>query len=109
MGNHACPLCFAKVPRTLILTKSLEVDCPACRAELEVSRASQVLASFVGILAGFAAAHLGGHVNGTAQWTLPPFAAFVAFGICSALALLVISDLAVRPKLSPTVFPHIHA
>ena len=109
MGNHACPLCFAKVPRTLILTKSLEVDCPACHAELEVSRGSRVLASFVGILAGFAAVHLGGHVSETAKWTLPPVAAFVAFGICSALVLLVFSDLAVRPRLSPTVFPHIHA
>jgi hypothetical protein len=109
MGNHVCPLCFAKVPRTLILTKTLEVDCPACHAELEVSRGSRVLASFVGILAAFLAVHLDGQVSGTARWSLPIVAAIVAFGVCSALVLFMFSELAVRPKISPTVFPHTHA
>jgi len=109
MENHACPLCFAKVPRTLILTKTLEVDCPACHAELEVSRGSRVLASFLGILAAFAAAQLGGQVSGTAGWTLPIVAAIVSFGVCSALVLILFSELAVRQKISPATFPHIHA
>ncbi len=109
MENHACPLCFAKVPRTLILTKTLELDCPACHATLEVSRSSRVLASLVGILAAFVVVHLGGRVSGTAGWTLPIVAAVMAFGICAALVLFVFSELAVRPKISPTVFPHIHA
>jgi uncharacterized protein (DUF983 family) len=109
MENHACPLCFARVPRTLILTKTLEVDCPACHAELEVSRSSRVLASFVGILVAFTAVHLVGQVSGTAGWTLPVVAAVVAYGICTALVLLVFSELAVRPKVFPTAFPHIHA
>jgi hypothetical protein len=109
MENHACPLCFAKVPRTLILTKTLEVDCPACHAALEVSRGSRVLASFVGVLAAFVAVHLSGRVSGTAGWTLPIVAAVVAYGICAALVLFVFSELAVLPKISPTVFPHIHA
>jgi hypothetical protein len=109
MGNHVCPLCFAKVPRILILTKTLEVDCPACHAALEVSRGSRVLASFVGLLAGFAAVPLGGQVSGTAGWTLPIVAAIVAFGVCSALVLFVFSELAVRAKISLTTFPHIHA
>jgi len=109
MGNQACPLCFAKVPRTVILAKSLEVNCLACHAELEVSRGSRVLASFVGVLAGFAAVQLSRHASGTAQWTLPTVAAFLTFGICSAAVLLVFADLVVRPKISPTAFPHIHA
>jgi hypothetical protein len=109
MENHACPLCLAKVSRTLILTNTLEVDCPACHAELEVSRGSRVLASFVGILAAFVAVHLGGQVSGTAGWTLPIVAAIVSFGVCSALVLILFSELAVRQKISPTAFPHIHA
>jgi len=28
MGNHVCPLCFAKVPRTLILTKNAGGELP---------------------------------------------------------------------------------
>ncbi|MGA2300422.1 MAG: hypothetical protein ABSG77_06980 [Candidatus Acidiferrum sp.] len=102
-------MCFAKVPRTLILTKTLEVDCPACHAALEVSRSSRLLASFVGILAAFVAVHLGGQVSGTAGWTLPIVAAVMVYGICAALVLFVFSELAVRPKISPTAFPHIHA
>ena len=109
MENHACPLCLAKVSRTLILTKTLEVDCPACHAELEVSRGSRVLASFVGILAAYVAVHLGGQVSETAGWTLPIVAAIVSFGACSALVLFVFSELAVRPKGSPTAFPHTQA
>ncbi len=109
MGNHACPLCFAKIRRTLILTNSLGVDCPACHAELEVSRGSRVLASFAGVLAGFGAAYLSRHASETAQWTLPTIAAFLTFGICSALELLVFAELVVRPKISPTAFPHLHA
>ena len=109
MENHACPLCFARVPRTLMLTKTLEVSCPACHAELEVSRGSRVLASFVGILAAFLAARPVGHVSGTAGWTLPIVAAVTVYGICAALVLFVFSELAVRPKISPTAFPHIHA
>lgn len=109
MGNQACPMCFAKLPRTAILANSLEVNCAACHAELEVSRGSRVLASFVGVLAGYAAARLSMHASGTAQWTLPTVAAFLTFGICSAVVLLVFADLVVRPKISPTAFPHIHA
>ncbi|HXR33728.1 MAG TPA: hypothetical protein VN830_08475 [Verrucomicrobiae bacterium] len=109
MENHACPLCFAKVPRTLILTKTLEVICPACHAELEVARGSRVLASFVGILAAFVAVHVSGQVSGTAGWTLPIVAAIASFGVCSAVVLISFSELAVRAKISPTTFPHIHA
>ena|SRR5271165_2293324 len=109
MENHACPLCFAKVSRALILTKTLEVDCPACHAELEVSRGSRVLASFVGILAAFAAVRLGVQMSGTAGWTLPIVAAIASFGVCSAVVLILFSELAVRAQISPTVFPHIHA
>jgi hypothetical protein len=109
MGNHVCPVCFAKVPRTLILTKTLEVDCPACHAALEVSRGSRVLASFVGILAAFLAVRVGGQASGTAGWTLPIVAAMVCFGVCSAVVLILFSELAVRAKISPTAFPHIHA
>lgn len=93
----------------LILTKTLEVDCPACHTELEVSRGSRVLASFVGILAAFLAVHLGGQLSETAGWTLPIVAAIVSFGVCSAAVLVMFSELAVRPKISPTAFPHIHA
>jgi len=109
MENHACPLCFAKLPRTLLLAKTLELICPACHAELEVSRASRVLASFVGMLAAFAAVHWGGRMSGTAGWSLPIVAAIVVFGICSATALLMFSELTVRAPASAATFPHIHA
>jgi len=109
MENHVCPMCFAKVPRKLILTKTLEVSCPACHAELEVTRGSRVLAAFVGFLAAFVAVHLFAGATGTARWTLPIVAAVITYGMCAALVLLVFSELVVRPKGSSTAFPHKHA
>jgi len=109
MENHACPLCFAKVPRMLILTKTLEVSCPACHAELEVARGSRLLAAFVGFLAAFVAVHLFEGVGGVAGWTLPVVVAVMAYGMCAALVQLVFCELALRPKVFPTAFPHIHA
>jgi hypothetical protein len=48
MGNRACPLCFAKLPRSLVLTRSEDLACPSCHALLELSRSSRVLSAFVG-------------------------------------------------------------
>jgi len=105
MWNRACPLCFAKVSRYLVLTNSNDLACPACHASLELSRPSRLLASFVGLLAGLLAFHI--HFPHTgANWLLRLVAAFLAFGSTSALLLLFVADLVVRPHQASTSFPH---
>jgi hypothetical protein len=107
MWNRACPLCFAKVPRGLVLLRSEDLPCPSCHARLELSRPSRVLASIVGLLAGGAAVSrtIAGGIHG--GWAFGLLLAVLSFGVGSVLVLFFLADLAVRPKPAP-VFPHSH-
>jgi hypothetical protein len=63
------------------------------------------LSSSVGLLAALIAFHVQFPHTG-ANWVLRLAAAFLAFGLASALLLLVVADLVVRPQHVSTVFPH---
>ena len=106
MWNRACPMCFAKVPRTLILTRGDELTCPSCHTPLEISRASRVLSALVGLAAGFVLvqAVMGLSIEG--RWVLPIIAAVLAYGLASALVLFFASDLVVQPHPPVGHFPH---
>jgi len=112
MGNRACPLCFTRVPRSLVLSRSYEIECPACHTVLEVSRVSRILASISGLVLSFVVLEWLASVSETVLWSLQVVAAFVAFGIGAAGLLLFSADLAVRPKAGTetgATFPHAHA
>ena len=108
MRFRACPLCFTRIPRTLVLARSNDLVCPACHTQLELSRPSRVLGSFMGILAAWIVFHLAHTTNPLVNWTLPILAAILAFGFAAALALLLASDLVVRSPVGhiSTPFPH---
>lgn len=108
MWNRACPLCFAKVPRSLVLSHSEELVCPACQTHLEISRPSRVLGSAVGGLTAFAATHVARFLLVTGNWILPLASAVFGFGLGSAVVLLFVCDLIVQPKHEPASFPHSH-
>jgi uncharacterized protein YbaR (Trm112 family) len=108
MWDRACPLCFAKVPRTLVLTRADELACPSCHAPLELSRSSRVLSALAGLCAGFAAVHIVLRVSTTGRWALPMVGAVLAYAFASALVLFLFSDLVVQPKASPGHFPQSH-
>jgi len=107
MWNRACPLCFAKVPRTLVLSRSEDVACPSCRAELELSRPSRVFGSCAGVLAAFLATSWVFDRGIRGAWALGLLVAVLAFAGASAVALFFWSDLVVRPK-EPAAFSHPH-
>lgn len=104
MWNRACPLCFARVPRRLILTLGNDLVCPACHAALELSRASRVAGAFAGLFCGFLAWRAVNVLTG-GSWTLPIVGAVWAYGIASAMVLCFLSDLVVEPKLALGHFP----
>ena len=108
MWNRACPLCFAKVSRSQLLSRSNDLTCPACHSPLELSLYSRLLASFVGFLAALLVFHLPLPQTG-ANWVLRLVATFLAFGFGSALLLFFLADLAVRPSSVSTSFPHSHS
>ena len=108
MWNRACPLCFVKLSAFLVLAHSSDIVCPTCHAELELSRHSRVLASFVGILAATLVFHLPHTANPLGHWAIPMVASIFAFGLGSALLLLVRADLVLCPHHHSTTFPHAH-
>lgn len=108
MGNRACPLCFARVPRTLVLTRGEELVCPSCHAPLELSRSSRVLSSLDGLLAGFIAAQIVLGLATTGRWVLPMLAAILTYAAVAALVLFFLSDLVVLPKPPAAHFPLPH-
>ena len=109
MGNRSCALCFVKVPRALVLSRSDDLECPACHASLELSRPSRVLGAIAGFAAGLFAGRYALHVSGEASWTFPLLAAILSFGFCSAVVLFFFSDLVVPPKATAVTFPHTRA
>lgn len=108
MWNRACPICFAKIPRFLVLTRSYDITCPACRSALELSRHSRLLDSCVGFLAALMVFRLPLPPTG-ANWILRLVAVVLAFGFGSALLLFFAADLVMRPQPVSTPFPHLHS
>src|SRR5215469_9887558 len=104
MWNRACPLCFGKVPRLSVLVRTENLQCATCHASLELSRPSRVLAASVGLCIGLAAVRCLTILSVRGGWILAIVVGFVGYGIGSAAALAVISDLVVRRE-EPTGFP----
>jgi hypothetical protein len=108
MRNRACPICFARISRFLVLTHSYDITCPACRSPLELSRQSRLVDSFVGFLLALFVFHLPLPRTG-ANWILCLVATFLAFCVGSALLLFFAADIVVRPSPLSTPFPHPHS
>lgn len=106
MWNRACPLCFGKVPRTRVLTRSEDLECPTCHASLELSRPSRVLGAAVGLGTGLAAAEWTVSASVRGEWILAVVAGLLGCGIGSAVMLFFVSDLVVGPELETGKFPH---
>jgi LSD1 subclass zinc finger protein len=98
MWNRACPLCFTRVARTLVLTRGEDLVCPSCRTPLELSRVSRVLGASCGLVAGVATVHFFLNSNLPGKWIFPVIAAVFAYGIGSAVALLFFSDVVIQPN-----------
>jgi hypothetical protein len=107
MWNRACPLCFVKVPRSPVLMRSDELECPSCHTPLELSRSSRVLGAVLGLITAYLAVQLALD-SSSGAWVLAVVAAVLGYGFGSALFLYFLSDVTVRPKAEAGHFPHIH-
>ena len=106
MWKRKCPLCFVRIPWTVALAHSYEIECPACHAALELSRFTRVVGAFGGLAGAYVAFHLVRRILHDLSWTAPIVAAILAFGFVSALFVLMAGDLVVRPKPAVESFPH---
>ena len=96
MAIRGCPLCFRKVATGAAVAQSDGLECPGCGKTLEVSRPSRVLGALAGMIGAWAVFRLtrGGHA--TLGWVLPLVFSALAYGVVSALYLMLSADLVVK-------------
>lgn len=73
------------------------MECPHCKTRLEVARGSRMLATWLGVLAGFVVWRLTRGSAGMLGWALPVVYAFLAFSFVAALATMLTADLRIKP------------
>jgi hypothetical protein len=101
VASRVCPLCNAKVRAGAVAAFSGGVDCPGCHARLEVNPAARKLAAWAGLAAGWLAWRTTRGGPGILGSVLPLFYALLAFGVISALVVILAGDLRPAPELSP--------
>lgn len=105
MWNRACPLCFVKVPRSLVLTRGEDLTCPSCHVPLELSRATRVFSAAMGLLVAYMVANARSSSSAKGGWVWPILGAIMGYGTGSALVLYFLADLTVRPDATVGHFP----
>ena len=96
MAIRTCPLCLAKVPAGRVVAYSDGMECPGCRAPLEVSGASRMIATTLGLLAGALVWRLTRSSGGMLGWVLPMVYAFLAMSVVAPLFLMATADLRIK-------------
>jgi hypothetical protein len=96
MWNRACPLCFSRVPRGIVLGKSESLVCPSCKTPLQLSNISRVAGVSFGLIVAFVVVHFLLKLNIPGEWLWPAVAAVFAYGIGCTVALAFFADLVVR-------------
>lgn len=97
MAVRVCPHCKAEIPAPEVAAHSDNVTCPKCGARLEVASGARTISSLCGMAAAAIAWRLSIGSPGDLGGVLPTLYAFLAFGIASALALMVVANLQNAP------------
>jgi len=105
MWNRACPLCFVKVPRRLVLSRGADLSCPSCRTALELSRTSRVCSAAVGLLVAYLVASAVSDASARGGWIWSVLGALFGYALGSAWVVYFLADLVVRPEVSVGHFP----
>lgn len=106
MGRFRFPLCFVMAPWTAVLAQSYEIECPTCRAPLELSRYTRIVVGVGGIAGAMIAAYLTPGAFSGGFWVTRMVGAILGYGVASAVCAGLAGDLDVRPTDAPTAFPH---
>jgi len=101
MAIRICPVCSGVVPAGSAVAYSDGLDCPHCKARLEVSSFSRMLPSAAGLAAGWLVWQITKNMSGTLDWALPVLYAILAFGMVTPLALMFTAKLRPAPVPPP--------
>jgi hypothetical protein len=92
-----CPQCLALIPAGESAAYSDEIECPGCKTRLEVAQGSRMLATWMGLAAGWVVWRLTRGSGGMLGWVLPIVYSFLTFSFISALATMFTADLRIKP------------
>lgn len=98
MAVRTCPTCLTVLSPAQVTAYSDSLECPGCKSRLTVWDGSRFISAFAGIFAGVGIWRVSSAgAEGAFAWTIPVLYTFLVFGGVSALALMLIADLRVRP------------
>jgi hypothetical protein len=95
-----CPHCKKAISAADAAAFSNSIECPQCKARLEVAPGSRTISSFCGLLAAAIVWHLSGGSTGDLGAVLPTVYAFLTFGVISALVLMFTANLSNAPAVT---------
>lgn len=108
MAVRICPHCGTEIHASIVAAYSFGVECPKCGTRLEVSAGTRELSSVCGLAAGAIAWKLSINLGGDLGGVLPTLYAFLAFGIVSALVLMLTGNLQNAPAIPVPEPAHDH-
>jgi hypothetical protein len=97
VANRTCPRCHAEISAALAAAYSDGLECPNCKERLEVVSGPRTISSAVGFVAGAAVWRLTNGSSGALGGVLPIVYAVIAFGVVSALVLMLTASLRAAP------------
>jgi len=101
-----CPHCKAEITAATAAAYSNSIECPQCKARLEVAPGSRTISTLCGLAAAAIAWRLSSGSGGDLGAVLPTLYAFLAFGIVSPLVLTFSANLCNAPALPSTEPAH---
>ena len=99
MAVRICPHCKTGINAANAAAYSNTIECPKCKARLEIAPASRTISSFCGLAAAAIAWQLSSNAGGDLGAVLPTLYAFLAFGVVSPLVLMFTANLSNAPAL----------
>ena len=97
MAIRTCPQCMTRVSPGEVVAYSDGMECPGCKAQLEVSPGSRVLATTLGLAAAVLIWRMTEWSGGALSWVLPMVYSFFAFSVVAPIFLMATADLVNKP------------
>jgi hypothetical protein len=94
-----CPHCKTEITAANAAAYSNSIECPQCKARLEVAPGSRTISTLCGLAAASIAWRLSSGSAGDLGAVLPTLYAFLAFGAVSPLVLMLTGNLCNAPAL----------
>jgi VIT1/CCC1 family predicted Fe2+/Mn2+ transporter len=108
VANRTCPRCHTEISAALAAAYSDGLECPNCKERLEVVSGPRTISSAAGFAAAAAVWRLTNGSSGALGSVLPIVYAVIAFGVVSALVLMLTASLRAAPAVPVPIAESAH-